>query len=283
MAISASGLRASLPLRLLLLAPNVILVGGFLLAVLGAIVASFRGADGHYSLALYVDLMSTQMVQRLTWQTVRVSAIVTAWCLVLGYPLASFIAHTRHRNTVLVLVISPWLTSIIIRTFGWIVILGNRGLVNDGLRNLGLIRLPIRILFTPLGTIIGHIHVLLPFMVISILAVLVQLDRRLTEAGMSLGAGPIETFLRVTLPLSLPGVLSGCSLVYLLASGSIVTPILLGGLRDTMLGTQIFQEIFALYDFNRAAALAVVLLLSSLVVIIPVQLIEARLRRMGQG
>ncbi len=282
MAISASGLRASRPLRLALLLPNVILVGFFLYAIAYAIGSSFYIANGGFSLALYGDLFSTDTIQQITWRTVRVSAIVTVCCAVLGYPLASFIAHTRHRNAVLVLVISPWLTSIIIRTFGWIVILGNRGLFNNTLRDLGLIRFPIRILFTPLGTTIGLVHVLLPFMVISILAVLVQLDRRLTEAGMSLGAGPIETFLRVTLPLTLPGVLSGCSLVYLLASGSIVAPILLGGLRDTMLGTQIFQDISALYDFKRAAALAVILLLSSLIVIIPVQLLEAWMRRQGQ-
>jgi putative spermidine/putrescine transport system permease protein len=127
------------------------------------------------------------------------------------------------------------------------------------------------------------VHVLLPFMIISILATLSQLDRRLTEAGMSLGAGPLETFGRVTLPLSLPGVLSGCSLVYLIASGAIITPLLLGGLRDRMLGTQIFQEIFALYNFRRAAAMAVILLVSSLVVIIPMQVAEARVRRWTQG
>ncbi len=283
MAIAPSGVRASAPMRLLLMAPNGILVGIFLISVITALVASFRGADGHFSLALYAELLSADTTRQLTWQTVKISVIVTLWCVALGYPLARFLALSKHRNMMLVLVISPWLTSIIIRTFGWIVILGNRGVLNQTLRNLGVIRAPIRILFTQTGTIIGLVHVLLPFMVISILAVLVQLDRRLTEAGMSLGAGPIETFLRVTFPLSLPGVLSGCSLVYLLASGSIVTPMLLGGLRDSMIGTQIFQDIFALYDFHRAAALALVLLVSSLVVIVPLQLIEARLRRQMQG
>ena len=283
MALSPSGLRASVPLRLLLIAPNALLVGTFLGAVLVAILASLRGGDGHFSFALYRNLVSDDTIRQITWTTVRVSAIVTLVCLMLGYPLATFIAHSKRRNLVLVLVISPWLTSIIVRTFGWIVILGNRGVVNQALRSLGLIGAPVRILFTPLGTTIGLVHVLLPFMVISILAILVQLDRRLTEAGMSLGAGPLETFLRITLPLSLPGVLSGCSLVYLLASGSIVTPILLGGLRDAMIGTQIYQEIFALYNFNRASALAVLLLVTSLVVIIPLQMIEARLRRRMQA
>jgi putative spermidine/putrescine transport system permease protein len=283
MALSPSGLRASLPLRLLLIAPNALLVGTFLAAILVAVVSSFRNADGHYSLALYADLLSSDIVQQITWRTVRISAITTLACVVLGYPLAMFIARARRRNLMLVVVISPWLTSIIVRTFGWIVILGNRGVVNEALRGAGLIERPIRILFTPLGTTIGLVHVLLPFMVISILAVLVQLDRRLMEAGLSLGAGPVETFLRITLPLSMPGVLSGCSLVYLLASGSIVTPILLGGLRDTMIGSQIYQEIFALFNFHRASALAVLLLMTSLVVIIPLQFIEVRLRRRMQA
>jgi len=202
-------------------------------------------------------------------------------CVVLGYPLACFIAAARRRNLLLVLVISPCLTSVIVRTFGWVVILGNRGVLNETLRSLHVIRLPLRILFTTGGTILGLVHVLLPFMVISVLAVLVRLDRALPEAGMSLGAGPVGTFLRITLPLSLPGILSGCSLVYLLACGAIVTPILLGGLRDTMLGTEIFQQIFTQFNFRSSAALGVVLLLTSLAVVIPMQWIEARLRRLA--
>jgi putative spermidine/putrescine transport system permease protein len=283
MVLSPSGLRASRPLRLLLIAPNALLLGVFLVSILLAVDSSFRDTAGHHSLAVYSDLLSSDIVQQITWRTVWIAAITTLICAVLGYPLAMFIARAKRRNLLLVLVISPWLTSIIVRTFGWIVILGNRGVLNNTLRSLGLIGPPIRILFTSMGTVIGLVHVLLPFMVISILAILVQLDRRLTEAGLSLGAHPIETFLRITLPLSLPGVLSGCSLVYLLASGSIVTPILLGGLRDTMIGSQIYQETFALFNFQRASALAVVLLVTSLVVIVPLQMIEARLRRRMHG
>jgi len=212
---------------------------------------------------------------------VKVAGLTTLICALIGYPIAAFIANARRRNLLLVLVISPWLTSVIVRTFGWIVILGNRGLLNNLLRSLGITDGPVRILFTPTGTILGLVHVLAPFMIISILATLVRLDRRLAEAGMSLGAGPFETFLRVTFPLSLPGVLSGCSIVYLLASGAIVTPILLGGLRDAMLGTQIFQEIFALYNFHRASALAMVLLVTSLVVVIPIQWLDGRLRKLS--
>jgi putative spermidine/putrescine transport system permease protein len=120
-------------------------------------------------------------------------------------------------------------------------------------------------------------------MVISILAVLTQLDRRLGEAGMSLGAGPVETFLRVTLPLSAPGALSGCVLVYLVSAGAIVTPMLLGGARDRMLGTQIFQDIFGLYDLPRAAGLALILVATSLAAVAPLQAAEAWARRKASG
>lgn len=279
--IAPSGLAPSPLARFLLIAPIAILVGVFLVAIGTVVIGSIRDNEGHFTLALYADLLGSNTIQILTWRTVKVAGLTTIICALIGYPLASFIAKSKRRNLMLVLIISPWLTSVIVRTFGWIVILGNRGMLNNTLRSLGLTDGPVRILFTPTGTILGLVHVLLPFMIISILATLVRLDRRLAEAGQSLGASPFETFLRVTFPLSLPGVLSGCSIVYLLASGAIVTPILLGGLRDTMLGTQIFQEIFALYNFHRAAAIAMVLLVTSLVVVVPIQWLDARLRKMS--
>jgi len=279
--IAPSGLSASPLARLLLVTPKALLVAIFLFAIGTVVVGSVRDNDGNFSLALYDELVRSNTIQILTWRTVKVAGLTTLICALIGYPIAAFIANARRRNLLLVLVISPWLTSVIVRTFGWIVILGNRGLLNNLLRSLGITDGPVRILFTPTGTILGLVHVLAPFMIISILATLVRLDRRLAEAGMSLGAGPFETFLRVTFPLSLPGVLSGCSIVYLLASGAIVTPILLGGLRDAMLGTQIFQEIFALYNFHRASALAMVLLVTSLVVVIPIQWLDGRLRKLS--
>ncbi len=279
MPISASGLPTSRLGRSVLLLPAAVLVGIFILAIASIVLGSVRNDAGHMTLAVYRELLANEVLRLIVWRTVQIAGLTTLICALLAYPLATFIARSRRRNLWLVLVVSPWLTSVIVRTFGWIVILGNRGVLNMTLRNLGLIDSPLRILFTPAGTILGLVHVMMPFMVISILAVVVQLDRSLPEAGMSLGASPFETFLRVTLPLSLPGLLSGCALVYLLSCGAIVTPILLGGLRDTMLGTQIFQEIFALYNFHRAAALALVLLATSLVVVVPIQWVEMRLRR----
>jgi putative spermidine/putrescine transport system permease protein len=280
---SRTGIAFSSAARIALLVPKMILVAGFFLSIAGLVLSSFSADDGGFSLGIYGELLSSPVMQDVIVRTVLVSVVTTLLCLLLGYPIAMLLRSSRHRNILLILIISPLLTSIIVRTFGWIVILGNRGVLNKAAMALGLVDAPVRILFTPLGTIIGLVHVLLPFMIISILSIVSQMDRQLPEAGMSLGAGPIQTFARVTLPLSVPGILSGCSLVYLIASGAIITPLLLGGLRDRMIGTQIFQEIFALYNFRRAAAMALILLISSLLVIGPIQLAEARVRRLTRG
>ncbi|WP_431285668.1 ABC transporter permease [Humitalea sp. 24SJ18S-53] len=275
---SSTGLALSPFARVVLGLPKALAITAFLASLVGLGIASFSGADGSPSLTLYNDLLSSNSTRLAIYRTLWVASLVTFFSLIIAYPLALFISQARNRDLMLILVISPWLTSIVIRTFGWVVLLGNRGVINQAIMGLGLSSEPIQLIFTPFAMILGLVHVLLPFMVISILSVLMQVDRRLTEAGMSLGAGPIETFFRVTLPLSAPGALSGCALVYLISAGAIVTPLLLGGLRDRTIGTQIFQEIFALYDFPRAAALALILVVTSLIAIAPIQMLEAWLR-----
>lgn len=263
--------------------PQALLVFAFAAALAGVIGSSFISKDTGFSVELYATILSSAVTQSVMVRTIWIASLVTVLCALLAYPLSLFLARSPHRNLLLVVVISPWLTSLVVRTFGWVVLLGNKGALNAFLISLGVIDAPLRILYTPWAVVIGLVHVFLPFMVISILSVLLQQDRKLQEAGMSLGAGPFETFLRVTFPLSLPGVLSGSSIIYLLCSGAIVTPVLLGGVRDRMLGTQIFQELFELYDFQRAAAMAVILLVSSLAVVVPLQMIEGRVRRWTRG
>lgn len=279
----SSGLALSVQSRVIMGLPKALAIIAFIASLVGLAVASFSDAAGQPSLALYRSLLQSPAIQLVILRTLWVAAVVTLISLVLAYPLALFIAQARNRDMMLILVLSPWLTSIVVRTFGWVVLLGNRGVINQSLVGLGIIDKPIQMIFTPGGMILGLVHVLLPFMVISILSVLVQLDRRLTEAGMSLGAGPVETFFRVTLPLSSPGALSGCALVYLVSAGAIVTPLLLGGVRDRMMGTQIFQEIFGLYEFPRAAGLALILVVTSLLAVAPIQALDAWARRKVSG
>lgn len=275
---TTSGLALSPLARVLLGLPKALAITAFIGSLVGLAVASFTAPDGSASLGLYRDLFGSPATRAAILRSLWVAATVTLACLLLSYPLALFISRARNRDLMLILVLSPWLTSIVVRTFGWVVLLGNRGVVNDAILWLGLSAEPVQIIFTPFAMVLGLTHVLMPYMVLSILSALLQIDRRLSEAGMSLGAGPVETFARVTLPLSAPGALSGCALVYLISAGAIVTPLLLGGLRDRVIGTQIFQEIFHLYDFQRAAGLALILVVTSLVAIAPLQAAEGWLR-----
>lgn len=265
--------------RLLLFAPMGLLIAGFALSILGLLWSSLWNGG----LALYADLLADTIIQRVLWRTAWISLVTSALCALLGYPLALFLARSPNRNLWLILVISPWLVSVVVRTFGWMVLLGTRGVINTALRDWGLIDLPIRILFTPTAVIIGLVHVFLPFMVIAILSSLLQQDRVLEEAGRILGGSRWQTFRRVTLPLSMPGVIGGCSLVLLMSAGAIVTPLLLGGLRDRMLGTQIYSEIFQVFNFDRATAMAVLLLALALIMVAPLRMIEARIRHRLQG
>ena len=216
--------------------------------------------------------------------TIEIAIETTLICLALGFSAAYAIARAkRWRNLLLILVILPWLVSVVVRTYGWIVILGNRGTLNSLLMWTGLTEGPVRLLYNQTGVLIGLVHVFCPFMIISILTVLMQIDRSLEEASMSLGAGRVETFLRVVAPLSIPGVIAGSTIVFLLSTGTIITPLLLGGPRNGMLSTQIYQDVFQLFNFPKAGAMALILMLISILVVWPLQIVERRLTRRLKG
>ncbi|MGO4838284.1 ABC transporter permease, partial [Rhizobiaceae sp. 2RAB30] len=154
------------------------------------------------------------------------------------------------------------------------VILGPRGLINSALIGAGIIDKPLRLMFNNGGVVLGLVHVFLPFAVLSILSVYVKIDKSLSEAAMALGANPARTFLRVILPLSMPGVIAAATVVYLLTLGAIVTPLLLGGPRQMMLGSMIYDQMLVLYNFERAAAAAIMLTVSAVIAVIPLQLAD---------
>jgi putative spermidine/putrescine transport system permease protein len=234
---------------------------------------------GEFTLALYTEFLSEPVYVRVLVRTIWVAVVTTCLCLLLGYPVAMLLARSRHRDLLLIMLISPWLVSVVVRTFGWMILLGNRGVINLALKDLGMIDTPIKMMFNATGVIIGLVHVLVPLMVICVLSVLIQAEKQLEEAATSLGASPVQTFARVIWPLSLPGVYLGASLTLLTSTGAIVTPLLLGGLRDGMLGTQIYQEIFSMFNFPRAAALAIILLVISFLLVLPLLAHESRMRR----
>ncbi len=212
---------------------------------------------GNYSLTWEDELYRAAFLNSL-W----VGLVCTFLCLVIGYPMAYAIATARERWRVplLMLIILPFWTSFLIRVYAWIGILKNNGLLNNFLIYLGLIDEPLTILHTSLAVYIGIVYSYLPFMVLPLYATLSRLDLTLLEAAADLGCRPWRAFIRVTLPLSLSGILAGSLLVFIPAVGEFVIPDLLGGPDSLMVGRMLWTEFFANKDWPLASALALVLL-----------------------
>ncbi len=200
---------------------------------------------------LYLEILRRSFV----W-----AAACTAMCLGLGYPVAYVIARAgRWKNLLLLLVVLPFWTSFLVRTFAVIFLLRDTGLINAWLLDLGLIREPVTMLYTPFAVLTGLVYGFLPFMILPIYASLEKLDRSLLEAAEVLGARPAARFRLVTLPLSMPGVVAGCLLVFVPALGSFLTPDLLGGAKQMMIGNLVQNQFSAArnWPFGSAASLIV--------------------------
>src|SRR5258707_5216837 len=198
---------------------------------------------------------------RLFGRTLRLGLITTAACVVLGYPLAYFLARTKPRVQALglFLLIMPLMVSAVIRIFGWIVILGRKRLVNQTLVALGLE--PIKLLYSETAVVIGLVNIFVPFMVLPIMASIERVPPNLEEAAQNLGANWYRMFRRVILPLSLPGLISGCLLVYSLSISAFVTPALMGNARERMAGQQIYDEVLVSFNWPGASSLSLTLVL----------------------
>ena len=205
------------------------------------------------------------------WQTLRISAITMIVCALLGYVPAYFIANTtyRHKWLLMLLLILPFWVSFIIRQLSWVHVLGSQGIVNAALLWLGIIDEPLRLLYNEATVVMGLVHFLLPFMVLNIYVSLESIDRNLVSAARTLGCTGWQAFYQVTLPLSLPGLAAGSLLCFVLAGGSYVTPLILGGPDDFLFGNLIYDTIMIELNWPMGATLSVVLLilLGSLVAI----------------
>ncbi|MEJ1976424.1 MAG: ABC transporter permease [Acetobacteraceae bacterium] len=215
----------------------------------------------------YIKLLTDPYYAGVLLETLKVGLITTLASLLVGYPVAYFmVRHAGRWNALIVFfVIAPLLTSIIMRTFGWRVLLARHGLLNAWLMGLGLVTRPDNIADEPIAVYIGLVHVLVPFMVLSITAVLQGIDVRLEESARVLGAGRWRTFLTVTLPLSLDGIATGCILVFVITNGSFLTMLLLGGGKITTLALLIYQQFNTTQDVAFAAAMGNILMLVAVV------------------
>ena len=205
--------------------------------------------------------------------SIRIAAIATLICLAIGYPMALAIARARpsRRLPLLLLLMLPFWTSFLIRTYAWITLLNSNGIINNALLGAGLIETPIPMLYTDFSVYIGIVYAYLPFMVLPIYAIIERQDLSLLEAAADLGARPLRSFLTITLPLSLPGIAAGSLLVFVPALGEFVIPELLGGSDFLMIGRLLWTETFQNRDWPLAATITIVLLAMVIVTVAAVQ------------
>jgi putrescine transport system permease protein len=221
----------------------------------------------HLSLGSYEFLVSDSLYFRAYLDALKFAAVSTVCCLLLGYPLAYGIVRAPRlwRGALLLLVILPFWTSFLIRVYAWIGLLKGNGLINNALLALGLIDQPLTLLNNSFAVYIGIVYSYLPFMVLPLYAQLEKLDPALLEAAADLGCRPWQAFLRVTLPLSLPGIAAGALLVFIPAVGEFVIPDLLGGPDTLMIGKVLWDEFFTNRDWPVASAVAIAMLVALIV------------------
>ena len=215
----------------------------------------------------YARMIDDPFYLEVIWTTIRIGLVTTLVALAIGYPLAHWMARIKSRTghaLLLMAVLAPMLTGIVVRTFAWMTLLSDKGVVNQTLMSLGVIGQPLKLMYTETGIVVGLVHIYVPFMVLTLTGVIGRIDERLEQAAENLGASPLRAFLEVTLPLSLPGILAGSLLVFALAISAYVTPILLGGFQIMTLPILIYQQISANFNVGFAAALGIVLLMISL-------------------
>jgi ABC-type spermidine/putrescine transport system permease subunit I len=225
-------------------------------------------ADPTWTLENYRRLLGDTVFLHVFWTTLRTAFVVTIGCLLLGYPVALALSRLQRAaaSVVLIIVLLPFWTSVLVRSYAWMVLLGRKGLVNETLIATGLIDAPLKLLNTPLAVHIAMIHILLPYMILPIASVLRQIDAALPRAAAGLGAAPWRVFVQVVLPLSMPGVAAGALLVFVLSLGFYITPALVGGPRDLMLSMLIAQQV-DLLNWPYAACLSATLLAATLLII----------------
>ena len=255
----------------LLLIPGLALLAlGFLMPILRMLMLSVAGPEG-LTLAPFGRFFQDSYYPAILWRTVRLSLIITALTALIGFPLAYIMARVgpRARIWLIVMVILPLMTSVVVRTFGWMVLLGRSGPIASGLREMGLVGRSFSLMHTESAIVLGMVQVLLPFMVLTLLGVLSRLDPRLEEAGRTMGCSFLQTLRSIVLPLTLPGLVAGSLLVFTLSASSFVTPTLLGGARIEVLAGSIYKSVTQTLDWNFAAAQSVILFFGIVLVLIP--------------
>ena len=289
-ALHARGLRRDeLRERLALLglsAPAILLVVvAMALPVLWLFGLSFLADDGSFSLVHYRRMIEQPSYARIFVATFNVSLLTTAICIVLGYPLAYVLSQLPRRaaNLCLIAVMLPFWTSLLVRTYAWLVLLQRQGLVNTWGMRLGLWDEPLALVHNLSGTLIGMVHIMLPFLVLPVLGTMRSIDQDYVKAAANLGASPTRAFWSVFFPLSLPGLFAGALIVFIICLGFYVTPAVLGGGKVIMVSNQIASDIELFFNWGAASSLGVVLLVLTLLFLYVASRITRLEHMLGEG
>lgn len=224
---------------------------------------------GYWTAENYTRIVTDSFYREVIWRTLGLGLAVTFACLLLGYPLAYLIVRgpVRWRVPLILLVVFPMLLNLVVRSFGWIVLLSNKGLVNNLLIDLGIVSAPLKLIYNLVGVMIGLTHIYLPFMVLMLVAAIRNVPADVEAAASTLGSSRGHVFTSVTLPLSMPGILAGSILVFVLTISALVTPRMLGGPTYKVMATVIYDEFMQLLDWPSGGALAFVLMAMTLLMI----------------
>jgi ABC-type spermidine/putrescine transport system permease subunit I len=247
--------------------PELLIVAALLLYPLALLVeTSFRTKTGEFGLDQYVRIATTPVYGLVLWKTAWVAALVTLIDFLIGYPFAVALSRARGwwRGLLLIAIMMPFWTNLLVRAYGWIVVLHPNGLVNTLLMGLGLVSEPLDLVQNTTGVLIGMVQIMLPYMVLPISAQIEKLDLRLLLAARSLGASTPRTFIHVYFPMTLPGVFAGALVVLVLSLGFFVIPALLGGRRDVLIAQLIDFNLTKVLNWEFAAALGTILLVATM-------------------
>ena len=251
-------------------------IGMFLIPLIMTLMLSFYtynesqgGIIPGFSFVNYVEVVTDSYFHKIFLRTLWMAILVTLFCVLLGTPEA-YILHRMSspwKSICMVAILGPLLVSVVVRTLGWAILIGSKGVINQTLLTVGIIDQPIKIMFTMTGVVVALVHVLIPFMVLSVWASLQKLDARVESAGLSLGASPFTVLRRIVIPEIMPGILSGSVIVFALAASAFATPSILGGRRLKFVATTTYDEYLGTLNWPLGASIAALLLIANIIII----------------
>ncbi|MCB8840370.1 ABC transporter permease [Aurantimonas sp. VKM B-3413] len=230
----------------------------------------YGGIQPTFGLGNYADVLSDSYFYEIFGRTFLIALATTVVCALIGTPQAYFMLrmHPFWRSVMILVVLGPLLISVVVRTLGWAILLGNNGVINEALRNLHLIDRPLKMMYTSGGIVLALVHVMVPFMILAVWAALQRQDPATERAAESLGAGAFTVFRRIVLPQAMPGILSGSLIVFSLSASAFATPAILGGRRVKVVSTTVYDEFLNTLNWPLGAAIAIILLVAVLAIMV---------------